>query len=383
VTLFFWVAVVLGGPATLVWLPETSSVAKCLDGSNYGYYYAAGDPARWLIHIQGGGWCYDENDCVGRSTTILGSSKQWPTTLPSTFIDTTGGIFSDNTQVNPHFANWTRVWFPYCDGASFAGYVVDPVKVNTTTLYFRGLSILNETFKVLIQTKSINTAKELVITGTSAGGLATYFHIDMISKLFPNTRVVGIPDAGYFMDVSDIEGHPYIREKYQYVFKMQNASGGVNQACIAAYSAADAWHCFFAPYTFPHVKTPLFIVNTPYDTWQLSNILVPPDDGQNWDSCINGQTQCTNEQLSTFQKFHDNVLLSFQSQGVLNRPGNGAFIPSCFIHALTIADFYWTTPKIGGSNMQTAVWNWYTGQRGSHFLVDCDWPCNKDCSNTK
>ena len=26
-------------------------------------------------------------------------------------------------------------------------------------------------------------------------------------------------------------------------------------------------------YTFPHIKTPLFVLNSPYDTWQLSNIL--------------------------------------------------------------------------------------------------------------
>ena len=26
-------------------------------------------------------------------------------------------------------------------------------------------------------------------------------------------------------------------------------------------------------YTFPHIKTPLFVLNSPYDTWQLFNVL--------------------------------------------------------------------------------------------------------------
>lgn len=29
------------------------------------------------IFLEGGGWCYDEQDCLSRSKTVLGSSKQW------------------------------------------------------------------------------------------------------------------------------------------------------------------------------------------------------------------------------------------------------------------------------------------------------------------
>ena len=56
-----------------------------LDGSAYGFYYKpsqSGKSTKWTISIEGGGWCYNENDCLARSKGALGSSKAWPPTLP-------------------------------------------------------------------------------------------------------------------------------------------------------------------------------------------------------------------------------------------------------------------------------------------------------------
>ena len=32
--------------------------ALCLDGSPAGYYLRPGDPRRWVVIFEGGGWCY-------------------------------------------------------------------------------------------------------------------------------------------------------------------------------------------------------------------------------------------------------------------------------------------------------------------------------------
>jgi hypothetical protein len=34
----------------------------------------------WQLYFQGGGWCYSDVDCWGRSKTTLGSSKAWAPT---------------------------------------------------------------------------------------------------------------------------------------------------------------------------------------------------------------------------------------------------------------------------------------------------------------
>ena len=94
--------------------------AVCLDGSPPGYYIRPGygnGTDKWILHLGGGGWCFNESDCYNRSMTELGSSKNWP---PSHALN---GFLSDNSTVNPEFFNWNIVYLMYCDGASFAGYL--------------------------------------------------------------------------------------------------------------------------------------------------------------------------------------------------------------------------------------------------------------------
>ena len=61
-------------------------------------------------------------------------------------------------------------------------------------------------------------------------------------------------------------------------------SGGVNADCIAAEAAksggGEAWKCFMAQYTLPHIKTPHYIVNSFYDAWQWGAVL-----GMPWKTC--------------------------------------------------------------------------------------------------
>ena len=78
-----------------------------------------GDGAdKWIIEFEGGGWCYNETDCVERSKGRLGSSKSWPKTASYE------GLLSANKEINPDFYDWNLAFLNYCDGASFAGNVL-------------------------------------------------------------------------------------------------------------------------------------------------------------------------------------------------------------------------------------------------------------------
>ena len=81
------------------------------------YVIGTSSPNKWIIHLQGGGWCYDEDDCVLRSKTTLGSSVNWANSY------TDSGLLSDDCTINPYFCGWSMVFVGYCDGASFAGNV--------------------------------------------------------------------------------------------------------------------------------------------------------------------------------------------------------------------------------------------------------------------
>ena len=95
-------------------------IATVAQGSNLSYLRSIlgnSSPNKWILHLAGGGWCYDEDECVKRSKGNLGSSKNWPPSL------TYSGLLSDNCTINPDFCGWSMVYIGYCDGASFAGNV--------------------------------------------------------------------------------------------------------------------------------------------------------------------------------------------------------------------------------------------------------------------
>lgn len=250
---------------TLTLLTEAARTngALCLDGTAPGYYVEAGwgdGASRWLLHWQGGGWCTSLSDCVRRSTTALGSSKSFSTDKSSilgTYDGGAHGIFSSDPAVNPDFWNWNKVYVRYCDGASFGGNVDAPVHVDGHTIYFRGRRVLDATLDDLLQ-RGLAKATDFLVNGCSAGGLATWLHLDYIASRMPScVDVRGVPECGFFMDEHHWDGEAGYTPLYQTVDKMQNVtgSGSANAGCLAVHSAADRWKCFMAQYTLPHIKT--------------------------------------------------------------------------------------------------------------------------------
>ena len=89
-------------------LPQQSFPhARCLDGSQAGYYIRTTNSShnKWLIYLEGGGWCYDQTcaadtqatiaNCKERSGSDLGSSKSWSATY------TAQGSLSPDRRENP------------------------------------------------------------------------------------------------------------------------------------------------------------------------------------------------------------------------------------------------------------------------------------------
>ena len=44
------------------------------------------------------------------------------------------------------------------------------------------------------------------------------------------------------------------------------------EGCVNYY-AADAYKCFLTEYMFPFIKSPMFIIQSGYDTFQIPNVL--------------------------------------------------------------------------------------------------------------
>ena len=93
----------------------------------------------------------------------------------------------------------------YCDGASLSGDKPTPTNVNGTILQFRGRAILDAHIKSILNERGMKQATDVIVSGCSAGGLATYLHCDhwadAIASATSNTaKVACMPDSGFFLD---------------------------------------------------------------------------------------------------------------------------------------------------------------------------------------
>ncbi|XP_009771487.1 pectin acetylesterase 8-like [Nicotiana tabacum] len=346
--------------------------AVCLDGSPPAYHLDRGYGSglrSWIIVMDGGAWCQSISDCLSRSTTELGSSKQMKN--GSRFA----GILYNNPQNNPDFYNWNRVRVKYCDGSSFTGDIeqVDP----DNKLFFRGARIFKAIMKDL-WSKGMQNAENAILSGVSAGGLATILNCDKFKSLMPNdAKVKCVADAGFFINGKTISGTSDIQEMYQRVVTLHGSAKNLPPSCTYAMEPSL---CFFPQNVVPYVETPLFIMNSHYDTWQIENILVPKylDPQHVWDNCKKQISNCTFSQRLIIQVFGGEFLKAFE--GLNPSFTSGYFITSCHSHGAIMSTNFWlspTSPRLLHKTIGEAVADWFFERAGFQY-IDL-FPCARDC----
>uniref|UniRef100_A0A5B6ZFQ0 Pectin acetylesterase n=1 Tax=Davidia involucrata TaxID=16924 RepID=A0A5B6ZFQ0_DAVIN len=349
--------------------------AVCLDGSPPAYHHDKGFGAginNWLVHIEGGGWCNNVTTCLARKNTRLGSSKQMVKQLAFS------GILSNNKQFNPDFYNWNRIKIGYCDGASFTG---DVEAVNPdTNLHFRGARIFPAVIEDLLA-KGMRNAENAILSGCSAGGLTSILHCDSFRALLPmGTKVKCLSDAGYFINVKDVSGAPHIEAYFNQVV---TTHGSAKQLPLSCTSKLTPSLCFFPQYVAQHIRTPLFILNAAYDSWQIRNILAPGDADPHglWHNCKDDIKNCPPSQLKTLQDFRLEFLGALTGLGTSS--SRGMYINSCYAHCQTELQETWLmngSPVLSGATIAKAVGDWYY-DRSPFQKIDCPYPCDKSCQN--
>ncbi|KAJ1391039.1 Tripeptidyl-peptidase II domain [Sesbania bispinosa] len=246
-----------------------------------------------------------------------------------TKLEVFSGILSNNATLNPDFYNWNRVKLRYCDGASFTG---DNVFNNgTTKLYFKGQKIWEAIIEDLLP-KGLGKARKALLSGCSAGGLATFHHCDNFAKYLPiNASVKCLSDAGFFLDERDISLNHTMRYFVKSLVSLQGIEQNLNRNCTSALFFPDL--CFFPQYALRYISTPYFILNSAYDVFQFHHILVPPsaDMHGHWNHCKLNPAACTPDQINTLQGFRLHMLAALRPFYIYSRRG-GMFINSCFAH---------------------------------------------------
>ncbi|TVU15868.1 hypothetical protein EJB05_39409 [Eragrostis curvula] len=372
-----FVAVAAAGQADVDMVFLKSAVAKgavCLDGSPPVYHFSPGSGSganNWLVHMEGGGWCRNADECSVRKGNFRGSSKFM---RPLSF----SGLLGGSQKANPDFYNWNRVKIRYCDGSSFTG---DVEAVETATnLHYRGFRVWRAVIDDLLA-KGMNKAQNALLSGCSAGGLAAILHCDGFRDLLPATaKVKCFSDAGFFLDGKDISGNNYVRTFYKNVVNLHGSAINLPVSCTSKQSPEM---CFFPQYVVPTLRTPLFILNAAYDAWQIKNVLAPStaDPKKTWNQCKLDIKSCSSSQLSVLQNFRKDFMAALPKPG--QYPSLGMFIDSCYAHCQSGSQDTWfadDSPSIQKTQIGKAVGDWFYDRRVSQ-LIDCAYPCNPTCKN--
>ncbi|KAE9462537.1 hypothetical protein C3L33_05552, partial [Rhododendron williamsianum] len=201
----------------------------------------------------------------------------------------------------------------------------------------------------------LSNARQALLSGCSAGGLATLIHCDDFQEILPKTATVKcLADAGFFLNEKDIGGNRTIESFYQDVVNLQGIAKSLDKDCIARMEPGQPakvvtftlqFQCFFPQEFIENIKTSIFLVHPAYDFWQIKHIFVPDssDPRGSWLSCKLNINNCSPSQIEVLEGYR-NSLLKLLSDVQRNKDV-GVFIDSCFVHCQTWMSVTWHSPN--------------------------------------
>jgi len=246
-------------------------------------------------------------------------------------------------------------------------------------LYFRGRRILDAVLESLL-VLGLREAENVMLTGCSSGGLATFLHADYVhgwlsSAGSPLKRFGVVPFSGFFLLHSNVEGMPIYAMEIRRTIELANSTRGLSGGCLAALADEDHWKCHFAEYAYSYVRAPIFVLNSALDSWSIQCILAAElapgftsqrsdDNGicsasLGWFNCTWNPEECNTSQidvLNTWIADFESVITVSDTYG---KAGNGAFIHSCHTHCEAQQSLLWNTFAVDGVTMRQAVSKWW------------------------
>ncbi|KAH7515004.1 hypothetical protein FEM48_Zijuj11G0150300 [Ziziphus jujuba var. spinosa] len=138
--------------------------------------------------------------------------------------------------------------------------------------------------------------------------------------------------------------------------------------------------CLFPQYVIQHVQTPIYIINSPYDQWQVMNILVPgtADPHGNWLPCKQDVRNCSSDQIETMQQFRSKFLDALGGLLEKNSESNGMFIDSCYEHCHIDKQETWfrnDSTVVSNKKLADEVGDWFYDDKYQPLQKpDCPYP---------
>jgi len=195
------------GIPTQVVLDEAVWGTRCGDGSPYAFWIqlatAGTSVGNVVSHMQGGGVCVTEGQCQG----VLDNSPSLFSSLEDDFSPT--GILNPDPLTNG-FADWTKIFLPYCNQDVFTGGGVTRPFTNFSVERYGAVNA-RAALRVLrnIVANEMNDAVptgfrpdllKVVFSGTSAGGFGVMFNLHHVLDEERWVHSTMVNDAAFGLD---------------------------------------------------------------------------------------------------------------------------------------------------------------------------------------
>ncbi|KAL1551570.1 [Wnt protein] O-palmitoleoyl-L-serine hydrolase [Salvia divinorum] len=366
-TILSLVAVGIDGYRNVTISTLASAVAKgavCLDGTPPAYAYSPGfgdGIDNWHVYLEGGGWCENTSSCLDRSTNGLGSSPKLISSKNG--IQSFGGMLEDNSTFNSDFYNWHVFRIFYCDGSSFTSDVEDVDPVHNLT--YRGARIYDAMMDELLRI-GMGNAKNALLSGTSAGGLATILHCDKFQALFHNTtRVKCVSDSGFFVYGEHFMGADRREAFFSDVVSTHGLTNTLPTSCTSKFRPTL---CLFPENLVQDIKTPLFLMESSFDSYQIGeNVFSPSDKSPRWANCTHNLMFCNWTEIKIMKDFRYTFINTLKSTITDSSSRRGYFVHSCYRHghmAYTHGSTCLIGNKLANKTITQAVGDWYFDRSG-------------------
>jgi hypothetical protein len=227
--------------------------------------------------------------------------------------------------------------------------------------------------------KFLSTATEVIVSGTSAGGMSTYMQSSFMKSQLaaPNARLVAVPDAGFWWDTLQYGSNtarPWLDSMAKSIVpNVWNATlRGNNARCLSTPPDGNLAKCYSQPYAYAFLDVPTFVVQSLNDPASYGFCYKPP-------CSIKGNTpgNCKPQELHALAQYHNalrgNITLAQSAFGTRD----SHFLTSCNQHEETCRQQDWWGITIAGKTMNSTFYAWYT--QGSSAApgasaIDVAWP---------
>ena len=251
--------------------------AVCADHSPAVFYTSLRpNETRWIVFFESGGVCTSMAHCRERlrDQPHFMSSRSYPEVIRGT------DLLSDDPDETP-FARFNRVLVPYCSGDLFLGHrrpnrISTPLNSSYTgeDFAFTGRRIVRQILRELRTEQavsSLSAATEVLLAGSSAGGLASLNHVRWaVHRVFPKTATVSILlDSAWFVDFYGQVGQIVPEEMRERMAFSKNhlcrKRDGPAPCCISASCLLESGHV--------RENIRVLVVNSRHDVFVLGRAL--------------------------------------------------------------------------------------------------------------